>query len=255
MIARTLRDDALTSKASQIERLAQLVRRYSMLPFADKGIPGSVLEAALAEVRGGRVLNTYDFVDVIHPDDRIGWQVKSTMEKTPVTWKRAKIPNRDELVAKSHQTPAGAQALGDAIIDFCNHHAAASIIAYGLHSIGYARLIVHPDRTASYFERLLCTSDDPTVFEKRAFRWQWSVAKATKGKEQLPALHGIHVATGKKWFAWHGLGENQLHFSGEGTWWPNRSTGSITTISLARDTEKLSVEAFIDLLASLETVK
>ena len=39
-------------------------------------------------------------------------------------------------------------------------------------------------------------------------------------KEQLPAFHGVSKKTGKKVFAWHGKGENQLHFSGEKNWWP-----------------------------------
>ena len=42
-----------------------------------KSVPGSVLETILAEVRGGDALPTYDFVDVINRDSKVGWQVKS----------------------------------------------------------------------------------------------------------------------------------------------------------------------------------
>ena len=78
------------------------------------------MKVLIALVHQGEVLDTYDFVDVIQRERRIGWQVKSTMEKTPVTWKRAKIANKDALVAASRESTEGLQALGDAIIAFCN---------------------------------------------------------------------------------------------------------------------------------------
>ena len=77
----------------------------------------------LAHVRGGRVLNTYDFVDVIRTEDGCGWQVKSTKATTPVTWKRAKIPDAVSLIEQSNRSAGGLQALGDAIMEFCNRHA------------------------------------------------------------------------------------------------------------------------------------
>jgi len=50
------------------------------------------MESIFAHVRSANVLNTYDFVDVISTTNQRGWQIKSTKEKPPVTWKRAKLP-------------------------------------------------------------------------------------------------------------------------------------------------------------------
>lgn len=199
------------SSQREIQEIVKTIYNYVRLPYAGDCIPGALMEATLARVSGGERLNTYDFVDVIKPSSHVGWQVKSTKAGTPVTWKRAKIPNSLQLIAKSEASPAAVQALGDAIIDFCNKHAQASLLHYNLHEIGYSRLILHPNGTATYFERLLITRQNPVLFAPSDFSWRWSVPKKTKKKEQLPALHGTHRLTGKKWFAWHGRGENQLH--------------------------------------------
>lgn len=238
------------STRDELETIARIVRNYIRLPFSSINIPGAVMEGVLGHVRQGTVLRTYDFVDVVNRSAGLGWQVKSTLAQTPVTWKRAKIPDRLDLIAGSEKSSAGLQALGNAIIDFCNLHAAESIRLYKLREIGYARLLIHDDGQVTYFERRLCTNDDPQVFIPAEFSWEWSVAKRTTKKEQLSALHGTHKPTGKKWFAWHGRGENQLHFSGERGWWPRSGDPHAVAFRLPSDSERLSLEAFIDLLAA-----
>ena len=179
------------------------------------------MESVFSFVREGKVLNTYDFVDVI--DGKSGWQIKSTKAETPVTWKRAKIANAEELILQSYKSKRGLQELGNAIIDFCNEHVSASIDQYSLDRIGYVRLVVHQKkRRVNYFERPLCTRADPRVFRKEEFSWRWSTPKKVRKKEQLRSFIGTKKDTSEKWFAWHGLGENQLHFSGERAWWPER---------------------------------
>ncbi len=194
---------------------------------------------------------TYDFVDVVDTDNGRGWQVKSTKASTPVTWKRAKIPSRDKLIAESRESSAGLQKLGDEIIAFCNAHAAESIEKYKLDEIGFARLIVNDDGTLTYYERLLCTRENPVVFNPEDYVWKWSKPKHTKGKEQLPALHGISKTTGKKEFAWHGLGENQLHFGGEKEWWPKDNSHKIH-FQAPDENARLNYQDFADLLVKLD---
>lgn len=215
------------STPEQLKQIRNILTGYLKLPFSGESIPGALMENVIGDVRGGDVLNTYDFVDVINQGQRVGWQVKSTKASTPVTWKRAKIPNSQNLIAASRQRAEGLQALGNAIIDFCNHHAQESMTLYDLDEIGYARLIVHKDASLTYYERLLCSRAYPCIFNRDEYSWSWSTPKVTTKKEQLPALHGVHIPTGEKWFAWHGLGENQLHFSGEKAWWPKTGENSI----------------------------
>ena len=211
------------------------------------------MEALLAHVREGVMLGKYDFVDVIKPGSKCGWQVKSTKAGTPVTWKRAKIPMREKLIAASRKSKGGVQALGDAIIEFCNAHALASLNTYELEQIGYCRLIVHADGQVTYFERLLVTREQPQIFSPSDFVWKWSKQKESKKKEQLSALHGIHKATNKKWFAWHGLGENQLHFSGESNWWPKPGDTHAVTFKFPATDERIGFEKFMELLTRLES--
>ncbi len=246
---------AVFSTRRQLQQLADILSKYARLPFSPANIPGGVLEGALAHVRGGEVLRTYDFVDVVKREQRCGWQVKSTLAGTPVTWKRAKIPGSVALIASSKKSAGGTQSLGDALIKFCNAHAVESLDNYGLEEIGYSRLILFPSGQVLYFERLLCTGASPHIFNSADFEWRWSKPKITVKKEQLPALHGFHRPTGKKWWAWHGLGENQLHFSGESTWWPP-STGypHAITFSLPTADDRIAVEKFIDMLARLDAL-
>lgn len=232
------------STETQLKDIAHYLTAYMKIPyFQDDAIPGQIMEKIISLVRNGEQLNTYDYVDVIMPgrkNDRpkkkkdgkkmrseeqpdwrqqFGWSIKSTKEGTPLTWKRAKIKN-SELLIKASNTAQGLHALGNAIIDFCNAHAAESIAKFQLDAIGYARLIMHPDGTVTYFEKELCTREYPSIFKRDDYVWSWSVPKETTKKEQLSALHGVNKNTEKKAFAWHGRGENQLHFSGEDEWWP-----------------------------------
>ena len=240
------------SSPNQLHELQRILANYVRLPATGTNIPGQLMESILAHVRGGAVLHTYDFVDVIHRQTSCGWQVKSTKVTTTVTWMRAKIPNARELIEASHQSESGLQALGDAIMEFCNDHARASMHKYELRQLGYSRLILHPNGQVTYFERLLRSRDGPDIFDPADFTWQWSTPKKTEKKEQLSALHGIHRATHKDWWAWHGLGENQLHFKGEPTWWPHDDQHRLS-FQLPSDKERLSFEQLIALLSSLDT--
>ena len=224
-------------------RITKLVQSTLRLPYFDS-LPGAALEEILAHVYGGRRTGTYDFADVVNEDTRTGWQVKSTRHSTPVTWKRAKLPDKESLINESH-TPSGAQMLGDAIIRFCNHAAKESIEKYELYSLKYARLIDYMDGRLTYFERTLPISGN--VFNPRDFTWSWSRQRTAK-KEQLSAFHGIHVNLGRAWFAWHGRGENQLHFKGERHWWPAETSSNRRDFSRVGDT--LSVSDLADLIVT-----
>ena len=243
-------NSSIFSTKKELAMIARILQNYVRLPFSPINIPGAIMEGVLGHIRQATVLRTYDFVDVIDPNARVGWQVKSTLANTPVTWKRAKIPERVALIAASEKSGAGLQTLGNAIITFCNQHAEESMRTYGLKEIGYARLVIHNNGDALYFERLLCTQKSPRVFDPREFSWRWSPQKQVVKKEQLTALHGLHKPTGKKWFAWHGRGENQLHFSGERTWWPPDGQGHTVRFRLPSEPERLRIEEFIDLLAA-----
>lgn len=239
------------SDKTQFETISNILIGYIKVPFALDTIPGSFMENVLSHVRKGKVLNTYDFVDVINTEKHIGWQVKSTKDTTPVTWKRAKIKNSDNLIKGSQKSEQGLVALGNAIIDFCNEHALESIKKYDLKEIYYSRLIVSENREVMYFEKLLCTKDNPIIFNKTNFYWKWSTQKNTVRKEQLPALHGFNKKTNEKWFAWHGLGENQLHFSGEKNWWPNDTNPHYIRFLFPQADERLSQDQFMALLQSV----
>jgi hypothetical protein len=233
------------STPEQLTEIQKVLSAYIRLPFSAETIPGSMMEETLAHVRGGQVLHSYDFVDVIKKETGIGWQVKATKADTPVTWKRAKIPGRDDLIRASLASEKGLQALGDAIIKFCNDHAVASLRDYKLTEIGYARLIINEGSKVTYFERVLCTKERPLLFDPNDFTWRWSKQKVGGKKEQLSALHGTHRKTGTKWWAWHGRGENQLHFSGESTWWPKLGDPHSIQFDFPSKQERLSLEDFM----------
>lgn len=240
---------SILSSPDDLDKVRDILIAYARLPFSDnKKIPGSVMEGVLGTVRDADVLNTYDFVDVVAPERGYGWQVKSTKHDTPVTWKRAKIPGAQELIEQSRQNSAGLQKLGNAIIDFCNQHVRESIERYDLKQIAYARLIVHKEGRATYFERTLCTRESPVIFNPKDFEWRWSAPKNTTKKEQLPALHGTHRLTGEKWWAWHGNGENQLHFNGESSWWPEDEDEHSITFRLPSESEKIPLTELLKLL-------
>jgi hypothetical protein len=237
---------SIFSTPDELKRIQRILYKYARLPFYEGTVPGAIMEGVLASVRSAEVLSTYDFIDVIQRNSHCGWQVKSTKSTTPVTWKRAKIPNSQQLIQASQNSDEGLQLLGNAIIDFCNQHIKASFNLYGLQEIGYSRLILYPDGQATYFEKILCSITNPNLFKPNDFVWKWSSQKNTRKKEQLCALHGTHKQTSKKCWAWHGLGENQLHFSGEKIWWPDKSDPH--AISFCLPSNKLSLEEFLEIL-------
>jgi len=238
----------------ELKKIKAIICNYARLPFAVDTVPGLLMEGTLANVRNAEVLKTYDFVDVVQRAEACGWQVKSTKDTTPVTWKRAKIPDSRQLIVKSEKGQTAVQALGDAIIGFCNAHGHESLERYSLEAIGYARLILRGDGTATYFERELITRQKPDLFKATDFTWRWSAQKTTAKKEQLSALHGIHNPSGTKWFAWHGRGENQLHFTGERSWWPAQGDPHAITFTLPSASERIDFEALAKLLAELDRV-
>ncbi len=241
--------NSIISTPDQMGLICKAVKTCLRLPLFDRGanVPGALLEMVIGEVRGARPLGTYDFVDVVKSEARIGWQIKSTKADTPVTWKRAKIPNRDEMIRRSERSKEGLQALGDAILEFCNQHARESLEKYQLDSIGLCRL-VRSDKTLFYYERELCSRRSDNIFSPAEFSWGWSKAKETKVKEQLSALHGTHRKTGRKWFAWHGRGENQLHFSGESCWWPKPGDKTRVDFAAPSQGQVLSLTELAELL-------
>ena len=239
----------LFSSAEELNNLSKLIRGYLCLPFAGGLLPGSFIEKAIARTRDATVLSTYDFVDVLKAEAGIGWQVKCTKESTPVTWKRAKIPNGAALIEDAQQSDEKTQELGQAILDFCNQHAYDSLERYHIDAIGYCRVIVRSNDIL-YFEREIMSRSDPQVFRPVEFRWEWSETRTSSGKELLPALNGVNKLTGKKWFAAHVLGENQLHFSGERAWWPDAGDSqSSRVISLPSESDYIG---WNDLLAWLD---
>ncbi|MEQ8744122.1 hypothetical protein [Parasphingorhabdus sp.] len=244
---------AVFSSDEQLSNIRHILENYVSLPFSTETIPGAIMEAVLAYVRDGQVLKTYDFVDVIQTDLKIGWQVKSTKAATPVTWKRAKIANALELIDASNKSASGLQSLGDSIINFCNTHAHESMELYGLDKIGYSRLILNKNLTVTYIERVLCSKDAPNIFDPANYVWKWSLPKKTIAKEQLPALHGINIQTKKKDWAWHGLGENQLHFSGENQWWPPAEGTQAVSFKFPEPDKRMSLEDLLEMLSSYKS--
>jgi hypothetical protein len=238
------------SSPNQLTNIQQLLTAYLRLPFASENIPGSIMQRVLAQVREGDGLATYDFVDVVNEDIRRAWQVKSTKASTPVTWKRAKIPDSSRLIQESLKSDAAVQALGNTIINFCNAHVAESFERYEIDEIGYARLVVHPGGIVTYFEKALCTRQSPLIFNSKDFVWKWSTQKSVGKKEQLSALHGFRKVTGERWWAWHGRGENQLHFTGERAWWPTAGSPHEIRFSFPTDSEKISLESLLEWLSA-----
>lgn len=206
---------------TDLSEIAKALAKIYRLPFAGESIPGGFAEAIIAEHYGGKVLSSRDFVDVICESTRIGWQVKSIKASTTVTWKRAKIESSADLIRESDEKGGPyTQNLGRKVIEACNNHATESLEEYGLSEIRYARIISCPGRF-TYLERVLVDEQHPTLFDPDDFEWEWSELERRSAKEQLSALHGRHREHNEKWFAWHGRGENQLHFLGDRWWWPN----------------------------------
>lgn len=242
---------SIFSTAEEMDSMTDALCGFLKLPWSTNSIPGSVVEEVLAQFREAETLRTYDFVDVIDRKNGLGWQVKSTLSETPITWQRAKIPNKLELIeASMSNLQVDLQNLGNTILEYNNDHVEASMNRYGLHSIGYARVVITKAQIR-YFERELVNSESRRLWDPDDFTWQWSASKNAVKKEQLPALHGYHKATGEKWFAWHGRGENQLHFTGERHWWPSgdESVDHQVVVDLPSSDARIPFGRFVELLA------
>jgi len=239
---------SLLSSATTMKRIASLISRYHQLPFtAADSIPGAVMEGVLEIARGSstRVLRTYDFVDVVDEPNGFGWQVKSTKPGTPVTWKRAKLPDAAQRRAFARTSKAAAQKVGAELIEFCNEHAVESLHKFNLDEIGYSRLIVRNNNVATYFERPLISKARPTLFKASDFTWRWTESRASA--TQQSSLAG-YDSRERRWFSWHS--ENQLHFNNESAWWPQ--IGDPHRIDFALPTTKLSIDTVLEWLESLD---
>lgn len=227
------------SNKEELNKLKNCIKGYCKMPMSGNGFPGSVLEDIFAYARGAEKLNTYDFIDVLDSKNKIGWQVKSSKDKTPLTWKRVKLDNASSFINNSIKSSIDCQVLGDLIIDTCNKNALESINKFNLDEVGYSRLILSDDGTLCYFEKILCTKNNPCIFNKEDFEWKWAKSKKGKNKEILSSFQGFNKKTGVKWFSWHGLGENQLHFNGEKEWYKE---SCINMSHFSKTNDKLPME-------------
>ncbi|MDR2685210.1 MAG: hypothetical protein LBB23_00355 [Rickettsiales bacterium] len=65
----------------------------------------------------------------------------------------------------------------------------------------------------------------------------------------MQALHGTDTKTGKKVWAWHGLGEDQLHFCGEKDWWITQGSDCpFANLKMPDSDEKIDTETFLSCL-------
>lgn len=213
-------------KKNELKEISEYLYGYLKMPFSDDFIPGEILEKIIAETKGAERLSTYDFADVIDLDLKLGWQVKSTKESSPLTWKRVNIENASDLINNSLTSESARQILGDKVLESCNNHALKSMENYKLKKIFLSRLIINNNGTITYYEKQLCSIKDPIIFRKEDFFWSWSKPNNQKGKKSLTFI-GYNKITGLKSFSWYGMGENQLHFNGEKDWWPNKSSNNV----------------------------
>ena len=229
------------STPEQLERIKQTLCSYHMLPFSGTRIPGDVLEGVLAHVRGGDLLGKYDFVDVLQRSEGVGWQVKSTRHRSPLTWMRADFRRRSELVAEADaERDEGrkrelVQALGDSVIEYANASIRDSFTKYGLQQVMFCHLVLMPENRAMYYEKLLAVEGEEELFRATDFMLSWREPRPGRANrnadpddpgaaEQLPSLRGRHVPTDQDWFAWYGRKGGQLHFLlEEKIWWPPES--------------------------------
>lgn len=230
----------------QLQKLGSYLKAYLKLPVASGDrVPGEDFEKIVAAAINGEALGKKDFVDVLTFDKRWGKQTKSGIYGNNIIWKRAKIDNSEQLVLESKNSISAAQQLGKLLIDQCNEHIIDSINKYNLDGITYSRLIIKEPDILEYFEKFLCTKNDPIVFESKDIYWKWSNTKKSLKKEYLPALHGINIKTGETIWQWNGLGDNQLNFPGEKLWWPKNRT----IFTFPNDNEKVSFEKLLVLLS------
>lgn len=222
------------SNKKELKEISELVQGYFKLPISEDTIQGDFFEKIIAEARNAKRLNTYEFIDVVDEKNKVAWQVKSTKEKTPLTWKRVKLKDSKKLIEESFQSFEKTQELGELIINFCNLNAKESIDKYNLKEIGFSRIISNLDGTLSYYEKILCTKENPIIFNKDNYIWKWSEQKTNGKKEMLKSLQGFDKITGLKMFSWHGQGENQLHFVGD-KYWLKENIDKVMTIKKPND--------------------
>lgn len=193
-------------------KIVGFLTTYTRIPFIEENaIPGNIMENAVSIARNGTQLPCYGFIDVIN--DNIGWQVKSSRKKSPLTWGQVKAPS-NLLQSKD------AIALGNHLINSINESSIAAMEKFNLETIGYARLIVYPNNHAVYFEKELSNRTNPIIFNPKTYLWSWSNCTRKSNKETKPSLVGINTITGMREFSWHCLSGSQLHFDAEYQWWP-----------------------------------
>lgn len=175
-------NNKILSTNEEIKLIEKVILGYLRLPFSPNSIPGSIMEHVLGHVRNADVLNTYDFVDVVDRNKNIGWQVKSRKSSTPVTWKRAKITNRESLILDSESSDEGLDKLGAAVMGVCNDHLTESISKYNLTKIGYIDLILHSNKI-EYIECEMPQENLRELFKPSDFKWKWSIERK-KGKKR-----------------------------------------------------------------------
>ncbi len=258
----------LLSTRPQLEQIRDTINNYLRLPlFRDyaSGIPGYLLEYAVATARGAVILPTKDFVDVVLPSAQLGWQVKSLLEHSPLTWKRVPLKgDKTRLIAGATTSP-GLKKLGDAIIQDCNLKARGSLNLdfknnlrarnlvgtrkLQLSEIGYSCLMVFPDRNkATYFERLLITTNKPDLFNPEDYVWNSPEMEEKQSADNVSrsAYVGRYI-NGRKHFSWHGkTNDHQVHFEGDIDWRNEASEDNKIEFDLPTAQDYIDEKTFTD---------
>lgn len=245
------------SSVEKREKLLKIIEVSQLLPyiFRSSSISGSLVERSLAHVLGGTAPTSKNFVDVLSSDGKIGYQVKSTNSSSILTWMRARLDEKNELIINSRkkdktEAEKGLHDLGREIINKANAKIEDSFNAYPkLELLVYSRFIYEMQQYALYFEAPIMAKGDSSVFNPDNFKWFWeeiddvlaeknddelggdqatllsipikNKKKTKEGKKRKPkkSLQGLYLPTGTIWWAWHGdTSDNQLHFRGESEW-------------------------------------
>ena len=70
------------STKKELDEIQKILGKYFKLPFVTKTISGDIFECIISEIKDAKVLNTYDFVDVLKIENKVGWQAKSSLSTT-----------------------------------------------------------------------------------------------------------------------------------------------------------------------------
>ena len=215
------------SSKEELEKIANAIIKYFNAPFSRENVPGPVLEEIIEECKGWPALGGIDFVDNLSPNGNCGVQCKSgstrrwSLEKNKWLfrqrpWGRITIPlSKRILIDESYINPILLQELGDSVIDTFNDKIKFSIEKYNLDEIGYIGLVFNPNSTFQYYERSICLRNNPILFDKKDFRWEWSIPKK---ETDSPVLKGINIKTNQVWVRWKAHGDTQLDFMGAEFW-------------------------------------